>query len=182
MANYLIVGDSHNKWRIVEQILELEKDNYEKVILLGDTFDSYYDTPDMAKETAIWLKQKIHDPKFTILAGNHCSAYVWHHNSNLYCSGFSHEKTRAIYSVLTKEELLKLKVFYSLDNILFTHASLGRKFLDYMIRKGYSDEFEYTLPNIIEKMEEWSEKAYQLLSVNQCHPLYAAGWSRGGPE
>lgn len=178
---YLIISDIHNKIRIVDQITQhATMYGCDKRIYTGDYFDSFYDNADMARETANWVKGKLKDDTNIMLIGNHCQAYVWVNNSEMRCSGFTKEKAKAIYSVLTKEELLQLKLYYAVDNVIFSHAGVSANFLDLMVSKGYSEPFEHKIDIIGQKLNEWQEKAIGYLSVGNMHPLYEAGYNRGG--
>ena len=179
---YLLIHDIHNKVKIADQITELNKGNYDKVIYGGDYFDSFHDNEHMARETAIWLKEKLADKNNIMCLANHDQAYLWKHNAYMSCSGFCGRKAKAIYEILTKEELLQLKLFYRLDNILFAHAGVSKLLLDYMVKKGYSDEFNYDIDTIESKLQEWATKANECASVNYTHPIYEAGYERGGTQ
>jgi hypothetical protein len=181
MSKTIIIGDCHNRCSIIDQILELEPD-YDKAIFGGDEFDQFYDTPEDARRTAIWLKKSLENKKHVHLLANHNFSYMFSHNREALCSGFTHEKCRAIYSVIDKSVFYAQQSFHVEQGILFTHAGCSKRFLDFMVQIGQTDEFEYNLDNVSKKLEEWTKEAYEEYQVGGTHPLFKAGWERGGDQ
>ena len=67
----LIIPDIHQQIEHVDELLERESGNYDRVTFLGDYFDSYDDSTSIIR-TANWLKDKIENyPDWTSLLGNH---------------------------------------------------------------------------------------------------------------
>ena len=176
-----ILGDIHVRIDHANQILALMGD-CDKIIFQNDIFDQFTDSVDDNIKAAIWLKQKLEDDKNIFLLSNHLISYQFPWNSYARCSGFTLEKSKAINQILTQEDWHKQYSFYVYEDILFTHAGLSKRFLDDMVRIGKIDEFEYTLENIIPILEKWTEKAYANYRINHGHPLFAAGYNRGGAQ
>ena len=132
----IIIPDVHNKWQIAEDIVKKEK--ADQVIFLGDHFDDFGDNPQIARETAIWLKSSLKKENRIHLIGNHDCRYA-SANKNLGCSGYSEFKDYAINDILTPHDWLQLKWFYWLDDILITHAGLSLPFAKNLSIKEIKD-------------------------------------------
>jgi hypothetical protein len=180
MSKSLIIPDLHLKTAFADQIIKNEG-KYDKIIWGSDIFDQFGDTVEENRLAAIWFKEKLEDERNIFLNSNHVHSYQFGSMCNeALCSGFTHEKNRAIHSVLTPEDFYKQKTFHVEDGILFTHAGLSKRFLDFMVAKGHVDEFEYTLENIAAKLDIWTEMAYAHYRIGHGHPLFRAGFNRGG--
>jgi hypothetical protein len=120
-SKILTIPDLHNKVHWVEQFLK--ETPHDRVVFLGDYFDSFGDNPNVAKTTAEWLRSSLEDPKRVHLWGNHDLPYFFPHNRYLYCPGFDLEKQRSILSVLPLFETReKIKLCHFENNYLFSHA------------------------------------------------------------
>lgn len=180
----LIIPDIHNEIAIANRIINQE-DDADQIIFLGDFFDSYGDSDYMATDTAKWLKDKISDPKYVCLIGNHDWCYINESQGGSFCTGYAPEKNDAIRSILCQEELEQLKFchYNKSYNILFSHAGISSHLIDVMINNGftipelktgqdYSDFITHEIPNIY----KWTR------TTRNGHPLMGAGISRGGDQ
>lgn len=180
-SKILCISDIHNRVKIADQILEFEKGNFDKVIYIGDFFDSYSDNPNIAKDTAIWLKEKLANSSNIMLCGNHDHAQKYYTNKKAYCSGFTYEKAKAIREVMNQDDFDKLKQFHIENGILFSHAGLCYWFLD-MLKKHSILKIKknMSLKQIENLLNKLVAQADQLYSTGYEHPLYMAGFDRGG--
>ncbi|MCB1077826.1 MAG: metallophosphoesterase [Verrucomicrobiae bacterium] len=125
MMKYLVIPDVHNHTSEVErQIVRYPTD---RVIFLGDYFDSFGDTPIMAAETAEWLKDSLQKPGRLHLFGNHDLWYRFPRNPQI-CwvgSGFTPAKSREISAILTAEDWEKLKLVEFVGDIALCHAGIN---------------------------------------------------------
>jgi hypothetical protein len=178
----LIFPDIHTSIKVVDEILPQIKNEigYNKVIYLGDVFDQFHDTPTIAREVAIWYKEKLEDPKNVFVEGNHDTIYRYPKNARIRCSGWDHYKSVAINDVLNQSDWNKVKLYHVDQNIMFSHAGVSKGFLDYIVNLGKSDSFEYTLQNVCDKLDQWNEEAVGFLKMNYSHFLYEADYTRGG--
>ena len=71
----LIIPDIHTKWEKAQKAIE--KYPADEVICLGDYFDDFDDTPEMAMDTATWLKDFISRKNTVALVGNHEFNYLY---------------------------------------------------------------------------------------------------------
>jgi hypothetical protein len=178
----LIISDVHLRQHIADQILELEKQNYTKVLCGGDVFDDFNDTPEENARAAEWFVEKINDPKWVMLRSNHSISYEFAWNQNTYCSGFTKEKAAIINRIVGRDDWNKQKTFHYENSFLFTHAGLSKNFLDMMVKQGYAEAFDYTIENIIKHLTEWEQKGLDYCSMGHMHPIFGAGWDRGGNQ
>lgn len=176
----LVIADIHN--RIIRAQSIIDKVQHDKLVLTGDYFDSYGDTPEAARKTAIWLKEKIlYNPKAFALLGNHCTSYIFDNNIHFRCSGYTPYKSIAINDVLTSEDKSKFGVYHIDQNHVFSHAGLTSK-----LWKDYSSKFveqgktETKLEFFDRVMKVVSNEAIEAANANNNIGLFGAGWDRGG--
>jgi len=142
MTKILIVPDIHNKWFEAEQIIDME--NADRVVFLGDYFDSFDDNAEIAYETACWLKTSVETPNRIHLIGNHDLSYI---NQDYTCSGFTQNKLWAIKNAHI--DFSKLRYYCLIDNWLCTHAGLTKGFF-----KAYAQYETQFIPEFLDYMIE----------------------------
>lgn len=124
MSRLLVIPDIHNRVLWIESFLEKLRDDYDKIIFLGDYFDSWSDNPDDAEATAKWLKQSLQKPDRIHLWGNHDLPYKFPEH---WCSGFTDEKFLAINTVLDEEDWKSLRFFHIEDGVHYTHGGIDER-------------------------------------------------------
>lgn len=154
----LILSDIHNKWRIVQDIIDREKD-IDYRFFLGDIYDDFGDTLEQIEETAKWHKSALNDLKNVFLFGNHDIYYRFPQNQHLRCSGNTWAKAEVINKVLTQADWLKTQLFAEVDGWLLSHAGVDRNWTD--LNKTCCDALAQTQAGLYA-------------------PLFGAGWARGG--
>lgn len=117
----LIIPDIHNKWYDAEEIIT--KENPDKVVFLGDYFDSFGDNLEITYQTATWLRTSMEKENRIHLLGNHDLSY---RDPNHMCAGFSQGKLYAINKAGVK--LNKLLDYAWVGDYLCTHAGLSYEF------------------------------------------------------
>lgn len=168
----LIFSDPHVDWMGANSIIE--KESADKVICLGDYFDSHIiESVEENRKMAIWLKEQLNNnPNFVGLQGNHDNSYRYTHRF-LKCSGYSESKDSAINAILKPEDWSKLLYCVKVDDCLLTHAGLHHT----LIPKELSNVNE--IYNWLLKEVESAEKA---LANAKSHWIYQVGRCRGGWE
>lgn len=134
MRYALIIGDIHEDVERANQILAKFADA-ERVILVGDYWDSYAwdDCPDQWRLMCDWVNEKVRDPRFTLLWGNHDVQYVCP-NSYLRCGGYQSERHQIIQERINHTVWHQFK-FLHYERIagvpwLFSHAGLNPRFIN----------------------------------------------------
>jgi len=152
------------------------------VIYLGDVFDQYGDTPEIAASTARWFKEKLADPRNVMLLGNHDQALRWCTNGFAFCSNFTEAKSHAVRKILTQADFERLLPFHVDQDILFTHAGLDEYWLSWAAAHGYAMPDAATLSDIVSWLTEIWPAVQDRYDSGSCHPLLEAGQDRGGVQ
>jgi len=180
MPDILVIPDIHHKTRMADAIMgaPLEQ-RADYVVLLGDYFDDFGDTPEISAKTAEWLKQSLARPNRIHLMGNHDLHYrYWRHEymQNPW-AGWTIEKARAINDVLTPDDWDKLKWFHHEPhgNRLFSHAGLHPGMLPPL--NGDDGELK-----VRDALITACARATRALEAGGRHPLFRAGHARGGEQ
>lgn len=175
MSKTIVIGDIHNRIREVDSILA--KESFDKVIILGDIFDDFDDTPTQAMDSARWVKAHVHDERFTFLWGNHDITYGFL-NRNIPCGGYSMEKDCAIWTILNQDDFRPWKFFHFSDGFLFTHAGLHPRFLPPIWKKK-----DVTQNNLTQFLSQESKRCLdELNNPNGQHWFFLAGDARCLPK
>jgi predicted phosphodiesterase len=130
----LAIGDIHGrkKWEL------LQKEEADKIIIIGDYFDHFTITQNQIKNFEKILNWKASDPnKVELLFGNHDYHYLV--KGRVQHTGYN---PNALISQLlidaVKSDLLK--IFYIHDNFLFSHAGITNTYLSYLNDDGFTME------------------------------------------
>jgi hypothetical protein len=161
----LVIPDIHHQISAVDAVLAREE--FDRVVFLGDYFDDFHDTPEKARQTAAWLKQRLADPSMIFLYGNHDLPYRYS-APGLECSGFSVEKREAILEVLDEDDWSTVRLHAWIDGFLITHAGWNEAFCDMSGRVT------------AEYIDSMCAECLADLDAGRMHSLVAAGRSRGG--
>ncbi len=120
----LIVPDIHDKISPLETNLQdLDKEyNFDKIIFLGDYFDSFWGDHHVAEKTAYWLIKSIEDPKRIHLVGNHDIPYMSNYPAYR-CPGTTPDKQKIIRDKDINWD--KLYAAYHHQGYVFSHAGFA---------------------------------------------------------
>lgn len=180
MKTTLVISDIHQKHIRAQSIIDSVE--CDKVVLTGDYFDNYGDTPEHARNTAIWLKENVlYNPKIVALLGNHDTSYIWNNNPNFPCSGYSSTKSVAINEILTAEDKNRFKVFHIDQGYVFSHAGLSnllwKEFLQkYPENTAGKPKLEY----FAEVLSAFVADAINDANRGHSTQLFGCGWDRHG--
>lgn len=122
----LIIPDIHLDIGFADECITRHGDSCERIVLLGDYFDAEDATLESTLATAQWVRDKLHDPRFTCLLGNHDVQY-WFNLKDLNCAGLNEEYRKAIQSVLG-EYWHRFGLWTLQDGWLLSHAGVHRCF------------------------------------------------------
>lgn len=118
----LIIPDIHNKTQKADEIIKASTPD--EVIFLGDYFDSLGDNPEMAEQTARWLKNRLYLPGYFFILGNHDAGYRWPKCPWMTCTGYKLEKQERINKVLTQKDWEKTLFAVERGTWWLSHAGL----------------------------------------------------------
>jgi predicted phosphodiesterase len=158
----VIIPDIHNRIFEAEEIIE--HSNPDKIIFLGDYFDSGDDTMEITHQTAKWLKDSLENPDRLHLLGNHDLSYL---NTDYRCSGFSEAKLYTIRHAGV--DLSKLQLYAWCGDWLCTHAGLSKTFLNHQSKLEDNEINQVTITGFLDSMINKNKNA-----------LYNCSNARGG--
>ncbi|MBP5608442.1 MAG: metallophosphoesterase [Lachnospiraceae bacterium] len=142
MSRILVVGDVHLKPWIFDMADRVDPALYDNIICLGDYVDDWGKENDqkLYRETLERLVSFAQDhPKALLCYGNHDISYLYMFME----TGFSLHMMDTVQKGLERLKEVagdRLAVIHRIDDTLFSHAGLGRYFVDVLIPL-YSDEF-----------------------------------------
>ena len=175
----LVLPDIHNNFIRAQSIIESVP--HDKVVLLGDYFDSFGDSITLTENTANWLKEKVLDnPNIIALLGNHDTQYIWNDNVHFRCSGFADRKNAVISEILTPELKRRFKTYYAGEGYVFTHAGVSNQIWKWAKQRFPENPGKPHYDFFVEVLEELSKEAINDADHGRDTQLFAAGWDRGG--
>ncbi len=176
LMKYLILPDIHNRIALAEKIISHTKPDL--TIFLGDVFDDFHDTPDIAKDVARWFVKSVNKKDRIHLCGNHDVHYWFKDNIGTRCSGYDAYKSIAINDIVKTKHWEKLKFFHVLDGKwLLSHAGVHPVWINPDSFKS-SAISEAKLSDVVDKLTHDSNEAVRNLYANKDHWFTYAGFSR----
>jgi len=169
----LVFSDSHQEIDKLNYILKNE--NYDKVVCLGDWFDSFtHDSAHDVESACNFLKKWIFKDNFYTCFGNHDLHYLFGNRYTI-CSGYTREKDKLITKCLGNfMPAIREKFLWYLwiDDFFCSHAGINSYHLSPMVGLDKKALNEWFIQQI--KTGEAS------LMNDGFHWLYLAGAARGG--
>jgi hypothetical protein len=160
-----ILPDIHTRLDKLKAFINRYDDEVDHWVQLGDWFDAFKPKAD-AREVAEFLKEKLHDPKWTILWGNHDVHYF----DGPKCSGYQQTTQYLVDEVMGPEDWDKFHVAARIGNeVLCTHAGVTPE--------SMNAEADYELWRF--DMDFTGLEAY-IMRGDFGDPLLQAGRMRGG--
>ena len=164
---YLVISDIHNRVNTAQSIIDSVEHDF--VIFLGDYFDAWDDNASDAYITARWLKRSLQNPSHIHMMGNHDIAYRYSHEmQDIDCPGWTQEKQIRINEVLTPDDWSNIKFYHRIDNWMFLHAGLHKRYFEHPI-DGFSLAY----------VEEVCLDAKAYASMRMSHPIFSYGGRMG---
>jgi hypothetical protein len=118
----LVISDIHNRIDAADKIIASAGVDADRIVLLGDYFDSLGDGPGDMARTGSWLRSITKDPRVVALIGNHDMSYI---HPDARCSGWSRSK-QVLFDVSVRPWISSaLKPCWKEGGVLFTHAGLS---------------------------------------------------------
>jgi predicted phosphodiesterase len=148
----LIIPDIHQRHSLARSIFERYVNEVDRVVFLGDFFDSFNETMYDVCMTAEFVREVIHHPKVVCLYGNHDISYRYNNNES-YCPGYKKEKSYSINDILKFSEWSKFKYHHVEDGVVYSHAGFTKKLL-------LKHEINYDNQNL-EEISEKTDECYR---------------------
>lgn len=163
----LVFGDydKYEKWR---SSLDEKFVKHDKIIFIGDYFDSFKVTNAEMKQNVLdilHLKESLGD-RVVLLLGNHDIQYI---DRKYRCSGIRPEMWHDFNDIMRNQRNL-FQAAYQYNNTLWTHAGLTAKTWQICQKHLEESDTEYS---------DYAEGLNLLYEMNYS-PLFNAGFSRGG--
>ena len=182
MSKILCIPDFHQDLPFVQKILDKELNKVDKIIFLGDEFDSF-DPKSTIKEVCLFLNKLQLDlkEKLIFLKGNHSLCYYFHYErasklkkleseyNHFYCSGYTKSKAYDIGKYLSREFIENTKLAHFEDGVLYTHAGARPEL--FKIKDG-----KYNVQGFLKECERLNKS----WKFEPLHPFLSIGQSRGG--
>lgn len=128
--NTVVIGDVHNRVDLARRIMNRHQGAH--FVFVGDYFDSFTDDANVAKHTALWLKDSLRQSNRTHLWGNHDVQYAFG-MANLRVTGYTRDKDEVISEVLTHEDWKRLKFFHAQGDWWFSHAGITTEWFEHPV-------------------------------------------------
>ncbi len=180
--NCLVIPDIHQNIRWAEAILQKEAANADRIVLLGDYFDTKVHSAANVAETCIYLT-KLSDrfsAKFSFLVGNHDLPYLYDvqnnrrpkaGDSNPYRNGvYEPYLSDSIKQNLSTSFLNALEPFAFVQGWILSHAGIHSKHLDTENLEGLESLYHKLKKQVVDLPREMPVE------------LAAVGTARGGTE
>lgn len=129
----LVIPDIHSRWELAEQIIQAAEP-WDHCVLLGDYFDSFdplLDSLNNTEDAARWLRDKLTDPRYTCLVGNHEMPY-FHGPERFGCSGYTDVKSTVINRIITPDLARRMPLAYMTEGWLLSHAGFHPKYIQHV--------------------------------------------------
>lgn len=165
----LVIPDIHLKWKKAGDVVLQFEHEVDEIVLTGDYFDDFKDTPVQNREMALWLIDFCKQDNHIALLGNHEFNYL-NNKRLIYCSGYSEEKRKAINEVMKKKHWDKLRPIYESQGWYFTHAGINPYIALHPVT-GWDG------PSFIEKVEK---ELKELKTTGDPGTMFRVGMARGG--
>ncbi len=164
-GNILVIGDIHHRTDEAEAAIRSQDGRYDKVVLLGDYFDSAGDGEDRMRRTCRWLKASLRDSGRIHLAGNHDLAYLLNGHDQTFCPGWTKDKQRVYEEELGGVPANAFRMAVQAGPWLLSHA-------------GFSADLAagHDAAGLVELAEVQFAEAVEGRSV----PIFEVGRARGG--
>ena len=137
----LIIPDIHERLHVLEA-LEPKMASADRVVFLGDFWDTW-EPAGLQRDIALWLKPKLHDPKFTMLWGNHDTSYAFDHLA-FRCSGYREDTKLILDHTFSEKDWMQFKVFTWVGPFVVSHAGFHPFTIDLMAKAEEALESAFT--------------------------------------
>ncbi len=165
MNRVLTISDSHNKWWIIQRIMENVE--HTSMCFLGDWIDDFNEQLiDVEKSAELMVKLSC-STNNTLIQGNHDNAVMYPSRFTA-CSGWTMGKQKLVAPIL-KGHIHKFRTHAFVDGWILSHAG----FSPYLVGIGTQSE-------IMAEIDAQSAQALQCMRSGVFHPFLSVSRYRGG--
>ena len=161
----LIIPDLHHHTDRADHWLATQR--HDRVVFLGDYFDDFGDDVSDARRTAFWLRDRMEKTDDIFLLGNHDVPYMFPHDPQFHCPGFTAAKARGIGEILRPAHWQRLRLAHAEQGWLLSHAGFHPVWIK-----------APTAERILQRCDQ----AMQHAKRRVVDPIFGAGADRGGPQ
>jgi calcineurin-like phosphoesterase family protein len=163
----LVLPDNHENPEALLKLLDDVGDDVGAIVSLGDWWDSReHEDSLLTRQTTEQVKRFLHDPKWTMLLGNHDACYRWRATIDAVgCSGFSWAKHIMIHDILSFDDWQRFKCWTRVNGWLLSHAGVHPSHV-----QNFSDE----------SLALIESSSVARMNSGRMSSLFAAGEARGG--
>ena len=154
----LIVPDVHERvWQL--KALEDPISKADRVVMLGDFYDTFVKPGANVEAMCGFVRQALTNPKFTVLLGNHDCHYYFD-NHAFKCSGYRPSTGAIVRTLLQDKEIERSRLWTKVGPYTVSHAGFHPLTQDFL--------------------KEDQDKLIGIAMKEDFHPVFAAGYGRGG--
>lgn len=180
----IVISDSHLRHPQIETILGWEEP-YDRAVWLGDFFDPRgFSGTTTNLAAARWLKQAVHNPRWSMLTGNHDWASIrFPDNPHVYGTDWATDtECELATAMLTEADWAKLRLYDTESGILLSHAGLDVGLFNVVAQSScpMPNHTLSTLPTITAWLDSLWPGVIAAHHAGDRHPLVDAGRDRGG--
>jgi|688.fasta_scaffold07513_25 hypothetical protein len=178
MRYNIVIPDIHQQYERLIRITNSEiVRGAEKVIFLGDYFDSF-DYPHETQRTCEFLNKNIDKENWIFLIGNH-DVHYFSPNRSYRCSGWNSLSQTIIDSSLSFKPYEKMRWLYREEiagkDVMYSHAGLHND-LYKRLRTSFSDFAKFS------DFVDYLNSSIDATCIQFADPYISAGRDRGGKE
>lgn len=181
----LVIPDIHQDIGFAKSVIETEEGNFDKIIFLGDFFDSHHPKKVSGiKETCSFVNSVREDFDCTIIAGNHDVGYydtfVWFRNRHaecrdlpFYCSGRTASKAKKVSKYLNEDIIKEAKLVHYENGRLFSHAGVNENLWPIVYGQNST---KIALSSLLEN----ADRVWKNFRSEEHNPFFWVSEARGG--
>ena len=121
----LIIGDIHHRTDWADKVLNRFGADCDQVVLLGDYFDDFGDSPERMRTTCRWLRASLAKPNRIHLLGNHDASFCNKDHRQCRCPGHTPGKQQVFDEELAGVAPNALRIATQVGGWLLSHAGFS---------------------------------------------------------
>jgi hypothetical protein len=150
MKKVLIIPDIHQQVSRAREILKRESHKVDEVVFTGDFFEPKGKDPSNPRDTAVFYKEVLENPKNVVLIGNHDLHYMFS-SRWVACSNWQRSASEAVKEIVGDLIHTRTRFYYDEPDhdVFFTHAGFKNGLVECRsaaeVRSGIDVAVEYDI-------------------------------------